>query len=88
MKFIDHLKDCLKNAEFRKYWEEDSQDLENMFTEARHFQKELTIQEALDLLTDDDREAILRDKGISKDQPTGLVTVNKKSSRIFLKRKK
>lgn len=74
MKFIDYLNDCLKNPEFRKYWEEENKDRGNMVTEERHFPKELTIQEALSILTDDDREAIIRDKGISKDQPTGLVT--------------
>lgn len=74
MRFVDYLNDCLKNDEFRRYWEEDNPDWRDRVYEERQFPSEATIQEALSILNSEDREEIIKNKWISKANKTGIVT--------------
>ena len=63
MKFIDYLNDCLKDPEFKAYWDElESQE---MLEEALKEVSDKDIWEALKLVEEEsDLDYILKDKGI------------------------
>lgn len=65
MKLETYIQQCLKDPEFRKYWEEDIEAFnQGEFLEEIEKQKSLTIQEALQLLGSDSLETIITNKGI------------------------
>lgn len=66
MTLDEYLNKCLKDEGFRKAWEEEVADLflEYVPKVEKIEQKRLSVQEALDLLNDEDLENILKNKGI------------------------
>lgn len=61
MKLFDYINDCLKNPEFKKYWEEEDF---SFLTETFVDNSSISIQEALKLLNEIDLDNILKNKGI------------------------
>lgn len=76
MKFIDYLNNCLKDKEFRQYWEEESTDLEELpeSNESLDTCPTLNIEEAISLLTEEDLEGIVSNRGIHPDTDNKIRT--------------
>lgn len=65
MKLETFIKQCLKNQEFRKYWEEDIKDIEMSNTnECLNIKGDLTIEEALGILETSSLETIITNRGV------------------------
>lgn len=67
MKLVDYIKKCLRNAKFKKCWEEENSDLDNILFKESITKISLnnsTIHEALKLLEEDDLKSIIDNKGI------------------------
>lgn len=69
MEFADYLRDCLKNLEFKSYWEEEIGGYEDQFPFDLKVDSvdELSIREALELLTEADLNKIIPERGIHPD---------------------
>lgn len=65
MKFETFLDICLKDPEFKKYWEEDLKNLDDTFF-SENKEDGLSISEALSLLEEEDLQDIITNKGIKK----------------------
>ena len=60
MKFEDYITLCLKNPEFKKYWDEEITNKENLLTPL----DESAIREVLNNSTEDDLKDIITNKGV------------------------
>ena len=69
MRFEDYLKDCLKNDEFRKYWEED--ELRDSFDSQRTIKSKKLEENNENLLTNEETCGIMYAKNISGEKTNG-----------------
>ena len=63
MRFEDYLNQCLKNPEFRRYWEEDNDLVKESSLPAFDIDEAL---KALDSLEEDDLSDIIKNKGVNE----------------------
>lgn len=80
IKLVDYIKDCLKDNEFRKIWEEDNSDLDKYLFDKnfiKEISEDLTLQEALKLLnemSDSELDSIISNKGIHPKSEAAAIT--------------
>lgn len=75
MRFTDYLRDCLKNPEFARCWEEEVGSYGDQLTLETELKDpdELSIREALELLTEADLDRIIPERGIHPDADGKIV---------------